>query len=43
MQIQGAYVQRQLFDALADPKYIDTGAIFEIMAYTVVEQHLAAV
>ena len=42
-QIQGAYAVRQLYDELGDPKYIDPGAIFDIMAYTVVQQNLAAV
>jgi type I restriction enzyme R subunit len=42
-QIQGAYAQLQLFDELADPKYIETGAIFDIMAYTVLQQHLSSV
>jgi type I restriction enzyme, R subunit len=42
-QIQGAYAHRQLYEALGDPKYTETGAIFDIMAFTVVEQHLADV
>jgi type I restriction enzyme R subunit len=42
-QIQGAYAVRQLYEELGDPKYIEPGAIFDIMAYTVVQQHLAAV
>lgn len=42
-QIQGAYGVRQLFDELADPKYIETGAIFDIMAFTVVQEHLSSV
>ena len=36
--IQEAYVARELYEQLADPKYTDNGAIFDIMAYTVVEQ-----
>jgi type I restriction enzyme R subunit len=40
-QIQGSYAVRQLFDELADPKYIETGAIFDIMAFTVVQHHLS--
>ena len=30
------------FDELADPKYTDIGGIFDIMAVTVIETHLAA-
>jgi len=35
--IQNAYEQRNRLEALWDSKYIDDGAIFDIMAYTVVE------
>jgi type I restriction enzyme R subunit len=40
-QIQSAYAKRGRYDELADEKYIDVGAIFDIMAVTVVQQHLA--
>ncbi len=39
-QIQDAYALRELYEQLADPKYTDTGAIFDIMAYTVVQKGL---
>jgi type I restriction enzyme R subunit len=39
-QIQDAYAERELYDELTDPKYIDPGAIFDIMAYTVIQQNL---
>ena len=35
--IQHAYDQRNRYEALSDPKYIEDGAIFDIMAHTVVE------
>ena len=35
--IQSAYEERNRLEALWDPKYIDEGAIFDIMAFTVVE------
>ncbi len=35
--IQSAYAQRNRLEALWDPKYIDEGAIFDLMAFTVVE------
>jgi type I restriction enzyme, R subunit len=40
-QIQSAYAKRGRYDELADEKYIDVGAIFDIMAVKVVQQHLA--
>lgn len=40
-QIQLAYSVRGRYDELTDPKYIDVGAIFDIMAITVIRQHLA--
>lgn len=36
-QIQDAYVLRELYERLGDPKYTDTGGIFDIMAYTVIQ------
>jgi type I restriction enzyme R subunit len=41
-QIQAAYAARGRYDELADEKYIDTGAIFDIMAVTVIQEHLYA-
>ena len=38
--IQDAYVIRELYEQLADPKYTDDGAIFDIMAYTVIQKGL---
>ena len=40
-QIQSAYAERGRYDELADQKYIDPGAIFDIMAVTVIQHHLA--
>lgn len=41
--IQDAYEERDRYEELADPKYIDPGAIFDIMALTVIRHglHLA--
>ncbi|MDI6767508.1 MAG: DEAD/DEAH box helicase family protein [Bacteroidota bacterium] len=39
-QIQQAYAERDRYSELADPKYTDTGAIFDIMAITVIEYNL---
>jgi type I restriction enzyme, R subunit len=36
-QIQDAYALRELFESLGDPKYTDTGAIFDLMAHAVVQ------
>lgn len=36
--IQNAYALRLLYEQLGDPKYIDRGAIFDIMAYTVIQK-----
>ncbi|QDV62758.1 DEAD/DEAH box helicase family protein [Crateriforma conspicua] len=36
--IQDAYALRLLYEQLGDPKYIDPGAIFDIMAYTVIQK-----
>ena len=40
-QIQTAYADRGRYDELADAKYTDPGAIFDIMAVTVIQQNLA--
>ena len=39
--IQTTYDERGRYDELADPKYTDTGGIFDIMAVTVIQTHLA--
>lgn len=38
--IQDAYAVRALFEQLGDPKYTDQGAIFDIMAYMVIQKGL---
>ena len=38
--IQDAYALRKLYEQLGDSKYIDTGAIFDIMAFTVIQKSL---
>ncbi|GAM11755.1 putative type I restriction enzyme HindVIIP R protein [Geobacter sp. OR-1] len=38
--IQDAYDERGRYDELTNPNYIDTGAIFDIMAMTVIQNHL---
>jgi type I restriction enzyme R subunit len=38
--IQNAYYERERFSELVDPKYIEAGAIFDIMAYTVIQQNV---
>jgi type I restriction enzyme, R subunit len=40
--IQATYDERGRYDELSDPKYTDTGGIFDIMAVTVIQAHLAA-
>lgn len=40
--IQTTYDERGRYDELADPKYTDTGGIFDIMAVTVIHAHLAS-
>jgi type I restriction enzyme, R subunit len=40
-EIQTTYDRRGRYDELRDPKYIDTGGIFDIMAVTVIQTHLA--
>jgi type I restriction enzyme R subunit len=39
-EIQTAYDERGRYEELADPKYTDTGGIFDIMAVTVIQTHL---
>lgn len=38
--IQDAYAVRALFEQLGDPKYTEPGAIFDIMAFTVIQKGL---
>lgn len=40
-EIQEAYDDRGRYEELADPKYTDTGGIFDIMAVTVIQTHLS--
>ena len=40
-EIQTAYDGRGRYEELADPKYTDTGGIFDIMAVTVIQTHLS--
>ncbi|MDP3719495.1 MAG: DEAD/DEAH box helicase family protein [Acidobacteriota bacterium] len=40
--IQTTYDARGRYDELADPKYTDTGGIFDIMAVTVIQTHLSS-
>jgi type I restriction enzyme R subunit len=40
-EIQNAYQGRARYEELGDPKYTDTGGIFDIMAMTVIDVHLA--
>jgi type I restriction enzyme, R subunit len=42
-QIQSAYAGRGRYNELADEKYIDVGAIFDIMAMNIIQHHLAYV
>jgi len=42
-EIQEAYDGRGRYEELSDPKYTDTGGIFDIMAVTVIQTHLASV
>ncbi len=39
-EIQTAYDGRGRYEELSDPKYTDTGGIFDIMAVTVIQHHL---
>lgn len=41
-EIQSAYAERGRYDELAEPKYTDPGAIFDIMAITVIDHNLRA-
>jgi len=41
-EIQHEYNGLARYDELADPKYTDTGGIFDIMAVTVIQTHLTA-
>ena len=41
-EIQTAYNDLARYEELADPKYTDTGGIFDIMAITVIQTHLTA-
>ena len=41
-EIQSAYDGRRRYEELADPKYTDPSGIFDIMAFTVIETHLAS-
>jgi len=40
-EIQRAYDGRGRYEELSDPKYMDTGGIFDIMAVTVIQHHLS--
>jgi type I restriction enzyme R subunit len=40
-EIQSTYDERGRYDELADPKYTDTGGIFDIMAVTVIQTQLS--
>jgi len=39
--IQTTYDRRGRYEELTDPKYTDTGGIFDIMAVTVIQTHLS--
>lgn len=41
-EIQTAYDVRGRYEELSDPKYTDTGGIFDIMAVTVIDHHLTS-
>lgn len=41
-EIQTAYDERGRYEELSDPKYMDTGGIFDIMAVTVIHTHLSS-
>jgi type I restriction enzyme R subunit len=41
-EIQNKYNELARYEELADPKYTDTGGIFDIMSVTVIHHHLAA-
>jgi type I restriction enzyme R subunit len=40
-EIQAAYGDLGRYEEMADPKYMETGGIFDIMAVTVIDNHLA--
>jgi type I restriction enzyme R subunit len=40
-EIQIAYDDRGRYEELADPKYTDTGGIFDLLAVTVIQTHLS--
>jgi len=40
-EIQRAYDDRGRYEELSDPKYMDTGGIFDIMAVMVIDHHLS--
>jgi len=40
--IQTTYDERGRYEELSDPKYVDTGGIFDIMAVTVIHTHLVS-
>jgi type I restriction enzyme R subunit len=40
-EIQTAYDHRGRYEELGEPKYTDAGGIFDIMAVTVIQTHLA--
>jgi type I restriction enzyme R subunit len=40
-EIQTTYDAHGRYDELADPKYTDTGGIFDLMAVTVIQTHLS--
>lgn len=41
-EIQVIYKARARYEELADPKYTDTSGIFDLMAFTLIQSHLAA-
>jgi type I restriction enzyme R subunit len=41
-KIQTAYDERGRYEELSDPKYTEIGAIFDIMAVTVIQHHLSS-
>jgi type I restriction enzyme R subunit len=40
-QVQAAYIERGRYDEIADPKYIEPGAIFDIMSKTIIDNNLS--
>ena len=40
-EIQAAYAERGRYDELADERYTDSGAIFDIRAVTVIQNHMS--